>query len=463
MSAKKRKKTDPNGNQALSGNPTAKWVLFIYFCSGVCSLIDEVVYVRLLKLTLSNTVYASSIVVSVFMGGMALGALIMGRYADRVINRLRLYALLETCATISALSFPLVLRIADKFYRWVFLALDPSPAILFFFQALISTAIIMIPAMMMGSTLPLLGRYITDMRHRVGWLVGGLYSLNMLGAALGCFLAGFVLIRTVGVMGTLYMAAAINLLVAYGGWRLSRYDGIADIPDENVGVPERRNMTEEALEGKKKGILFSAFFASGFISIGYELIWMRSIVYLLGGYTYVFSAVLMTYLIGNVVGTGIGSYLSKRLKRPELGFAASLTGLGVSGIFYLPWMGLWLSEPAVQIFPLFNGVMKDMGFNNWIANLSLCHSFIFFILPSILMGIGFPLAIQSWSRYQYGVGQTTGMVYGINAIGAVMGGIVAGFLLIPWMGVQLSITILGLLGILLGTLMAMIFLQKTLP
>jgi len=177
----------------------------------------------------------------------------------------------------------------------------------------------------------------------------------------------------------------------------------------------------------------------------------------------VFSAVLMIYLIGNVVGTGIGSYLSKRLKKPELGFAASLTCLGVSGIFYLPWMELWLSNPAVQIFPLFNGLMKDMGFNNWIANLSLCHSFIFFILPSILMGIGFPLAIQSWSKYGHGVGQTTGTVYGVNAIGAVLGGLITGFLLIPWIGVQLSITLLGLVGILLGTLMALVFLPKALP
>ena len=158
MSGEKSKQTDLNGDQAPSSNSAVKWVLLIYFCSGMCSLIDEVVWVRLLKLKLGNTVYASSIVVSVFMGGLALGALIMGRYADRVKNRLRLYALLEICATISALSFPFALRTVDNFYKWVFLALNPSPAILCLFQALISAAILMIPAMMMGSTLPLLGR-----------------------------------------------------------------------------------------------------------------------------------------------------------------------------------------------------------------------------------------------------------------------------------------------------------------
>ncbi|MGD2034947.1 MAG: hypothetical protein PVF73_07820 [Bacteroidales bacterium] len=86
-------------------------VMLIYFFSGVCSLIDEVVWVRLLKLTLGNTVYASSIVVSVFMGGLALGALIMSKHSDRIKKRLRLYALLELCATVSALLFPLLLRL----------------------------------------------------------------------------------------------------------------------------------------------------------------------------------------------------------------------------------------------------------------------------------------------------------------------------------------------------------------
>ncbi len=95
-------------------------VMLIYFCSGACSLIDEVVWVRLLKLTLGNTVYASSIVVSMFMAGLALGALIMSRYADRVGRQLRLYALLEVLVTISALLMPWSLRLADGAYHWFF-------------------------------------------------------------------------------------------------------------------------------------------------------------------------------------------------------------------------------------------------------------------------------------------------------------------------------------------------------
>ncbi len=88
MSKLKSTTENPIDKQFTVDGTGIVWIMIIYFFSGVCSLIDEVVWVRLLKLTLGNTVYASSIVVSVFMGGLALGALIMGQFADRIKKRL---------------------------------------------------------------------------------------------------------------------------------------------------------------------------------------------------------------------------------------------------------------------------------------------------------------------------------------------------------------------------------------
>src|SRR3972149_2873748 len=103
---------------AITRHACINWIMLIYFLSGACSLIDEVVWASLLKLTLGNTVYASSIVVSTFMGGLALGALIMGRYCDAIKKRLRLYALLEGLITVSAMLLPWGLRRADGIYVW---------------------------------------------------------------------------------------------------------------------------------------------------------------------------------------------------------------------------------------------------------------------------------------------------------------------------------------------------------
>jgi spermidine synthase len=437
---------------AAANSAGIKWVVLIYFCSGVCSLIDEVVWVRLLKLTLGNTVYASSIVVSVFMGGLALGALVMGRCADRVQKRLRLYALLELIATVSALSLPWILQLADEIYRWFFAEYQPSPTGLLLVQVLISAAVLLVPTMVMGSTLPLLGRYVTALQSKVGSLVGKLYALNMLGAALGCFLAGFVLIRIAGVMGTLYIAAAINMTVSFGGWMLSRFYDVSSEPAVEAPAAQKQAIAAGQVTKGRIYVLMLAFFLSGLISIGYELIWMRSIVFLLGSFTYVFSAVLTVYLVGNVVGAWIGTRLAKRLEHPAMGFGVSLTCLGMFGIFYINWL-VWHLKTVPFVAPAAFFNVSAMRAMFW----PMLQSFMLFFLPAVAMGIGFPLALQAWSNHQHKVGQTTGTVYGVNTIGAVLGGIVTGFLLIPLLGTQFSIIVLGLMGVWLGVIMVQMF------
>ncbi|MDP2981768.1 MAG: fused MFS/spermidine synthase [Candidatus Latescibacter sp.] len=457
MSKKTKAKDKQISEQVIHDTAGIIWVMLIFFCSGVCSLIDEVVWVRLLKLTLGNTEYASSIVVSVFMGGLALGALIMGKYADRVKRRLMLYATLELCATVSALLLPFFLRFADGAYRFYFVKFQPSPSALMVVQVLVSAVMLLVPSMIMGSTLPLLSRYVTSLEDRVGRFVGRLYAVNTLGATVGCFLAGFVLIRMAGVMGALYIAAGINLFVACGGWVLSRFYEVAGEKAVYPGISEKRSVSAKHMHGGKQYMLMLAFFTSGLISIGYELIWMRSIVIPLGGFTYVFSAVLTVYLSGNVIGAWIGSHLSRRLNNPAAGFGISLTCLGALGILYIPWFSTWLYFLHYEI-PRFGGLSGITGFEGMI--LPLFSSIILFLLPSIAMGIGFPLALQGWSNYYHGVGLTTGTVYGVNTIGAVLGGLATGFILIPRMGAQLSITVLGIVGIWLGMTVALLFMRR---
>ena len=438
-----------------SGGSAIRWLMLVYFASGLCSLIDEVIWVRLLKTVLGSTVYASSIVVSTFMGGLALGALIMSRYADRVRRRLRLYALLELCAAASALALPWFLGLADVFYRWFFRSGQPSPAAVLVVQAMVSSALLLVPTMIMGSTLPLLGRYVTALEDRVGRLVGRLYALNTLGAAVGCFLAGSVLIRMLGVMGALYLAAAVNLLVALGGWALSRsHDSVAEQPSTPAPLSP---ITLPDAEGRAKSVvLLLGFFASGLISIGYELVWMRSVVFQLGGFTYVFSSVLTVYLLGNVLGAWIGSRLARRLASPAAGFGVSLTILGLFGVLCVPWLVGW--GRIVEVAKM-RQTLHGLGGPQFLPAVlwPLAYTTVLFSLPAVAMGIGFPLALQAWGRRQHKVGQTTGIVYGVNTIGAVLGGLVTGFVLIPLLGVQYSITLLGLAAVWVGAVLLHLF------
>lgn len=421
-------------------------VTIIYFVSGACSLIYQVGWVRLLKLTLGNTSYASSIVVSVFLGGLALGALLMARHADRVVRRLRLYAVLELAITISAVAMPWLLQLGDIVYGVLFVRLHHSPNLLLPIQVFISACLLLVPTVLMGSTLPLLGRYVTDLQSHMGHRVGRLYAINTLGAAVGCFLAGFVLIRLWGVLWTLYAAAGLNLLVAAGGWALSRTEirpaGRAASPVEREPVP-----TEDQGGGTWYPVaLCAAFFVSGLVSIGYELVWMRSIIIPLGTSTYVFAGVLTIYLLGNVIGAGVGSFLAKRSRHPALLFGVTLSILGLFGVFYISWFHLWFAGPAVHLGEFVRGSLTSVAR----AALPLLHCAVLFLLPSLVMGIGFPLALQSWGRLHTGVGRTTGNVYAVNTIGAVLGGLVTGFVLIPGLGAQWTAAVLGWLAILVG-------------
>lgn len=445
-----------SSDSVITRRASVNCVMLVYFASGLCSLIDEVVWVRLLKLTLGNTVYATSIVVSVFMAGLALGALIMGRYCDRFRRHLRLYALLEALITILALSLPWALKVADSIYVQFYRTYHPARTQLLIVQVIISTLILLAPTVLMGSTLPLVGRFVTALEREAGHLVGRLYALNTLGAAVGCLLAGFVLIRAFGVMGTLYIAAGLNLLVAFGGWFLSRFSGV---PTKQQDAAVATGYSEVVAEKEADGrfyLLILAFFTSGLISIGYELLWMRSIIHLLGGFTYVFSAVLTVYLLGNVIGAGIGSSLAKRLKVPAAGFAVTLSLLGLCGTFYLPLLVLWTLKVLPSVNQAAEEINKLVPVSTYMID-PLVQSVCLFMAPAVIMGIGFPIALQAWANHLHNVGRSTGAAYGANTMGAVTGGVVTGFVLIPLLGLQSSITVLGLTGMWLAGVMWLLF------
>jgi len=447
---------DPSRKIAAPGGAVVFWLMAIYLLSGACSLMDEVVWARLLMLTLGNTVYASTVVVSTFMGGLALGALWMGRHADRVRQPLKLYALLEGCATVTAVLIPFALRLADHAYRWTFTTLDPSPAALLGLQVVVSAAILLVPTMLMGSTLPLLSRFVARVEGREGSLVGRLYALNMLGATLGCFLAGFVLIRVIGVIGTLVFAASLNLVVALGGLALSRRAGGAERVEPAPATspaPASKVLPSDAPPPKRRGVLIAACFASGFVSVGYEIVWMRAIGYRLGVFTYVFTAVLTAYLLGNVLGALWGSRLSKRLREPALGFAFSLALLGVAGALFAPWIVYWYGDGQTHFAALLGPLESDPVLAKLAA--PLVHCAVLLVGPSILMGVGFPLAIQTWNRWHPRVGRSTAAVYGANTIGSVSGGAATGLLLIPLLGMQASLNALAVACAGMGALLAL--------
>jgi spermidine synthase len=450
------------GPRAVEGGTRGAVVnslMLIYLASGACALVDEVIWVRLLKLSLGNTVYASSVVVSVFMAGLGLGALLMGRYCDRVRRPLRLYALIELAVTGLTLLSPWALRSADAAYLWLCRSWPGGQSGWMPGQVAISALVLLVPTLLMGSTLPLLARFVASVEKEAGPAIGRLYALNMLGAAAGCFLAGFVLIGWLGVMGTLRLAAMVNLLVALGAYLMHHLVGgsAREIAAETLIRPGAVRSGRAWDLGLF--LLAGSFFLSGAVSIGYELLWMRSIVHSAGAFTYVFSSVLTAYLAGNVVGAALGSRIVRDLRHPAVVSAVLLAVLGLCGVLYLPWLSFCTRYLLAWILgPLDESIWYQPA--PWDAGNLLIRSAVLFLPPALIMGLAFPITLQAWVDRAHRIGWSTGTAYGTNTWGAVAGGLATGFALIPLLGVQAALMVLGLAAVWMGCVLWLYFVRS---
>lgn len=432
------------------------WLGTIYVLSGACALIYEVIWVRLLKLILGNTVYAASVVVSVFLGGLALGAYLMGRRAGRFKNPVRTYAVIEILVAVAAALIPLILKACDAVYVGFFLHVSQSPAMLTVLQVLLCGVILLVPTILMGSTLPLLSRHVMAAGGAMGRHVGRLYALNTFGAALGTFLAGFVLLRTMGVWGAIAFAVVVNVLVALAAMRLAIL--VPDRSEEPAAPQGGAAASGSNGDGwwRAGGIVLVGAFISGFVSIGYELAWMRSVIFLLGADTYVFAAVLTAYLVGNMLGAWVASRISHRLRSNAAGFGVTLALLGISGLLYVPSLIGWTKTFMRWIDPLSQG-FATTGLIPVSVLIPLAHATALFLVPSFLMGLGFPMALEAFFAHRRDAAGTASRIYSVNTLGAVASGLITAFLLLPWLGVQGCVALLGTAGLAFGAVMIWMF------
>jgi spermidine synthase len=418
-------------------------LLGIYLLSGSCSLVYEVIWRRLLKVILGNTTYATSITIAVFLGGLALGAILVRNRADGIRAKLRVYAGIELLISLTAVAIPFALSRCDHMYASVFRDMSPSPPVILLLQIAVSSVILLVPAILMGTTLPILSAWLVRRIEQTGRLTGRLYAMNTFGALAGTFVSGFYLIRLFGISTTYYIAIALNIVLAGLAFFLSRRD--------ETGLEER-----QPAESREKGppahgrtypqqVVLTWLFVSGFVALGYEILWVRSIIHFLGAEIYVFSAVLCVYLLGYSLGVACGSRLLARLQ-DLFGWAGIVMQLvGLYGLLYMPLLVGSMDPGLFRTSSLFQALLRVEGFF-----LHLCVSLLLFLVPSFLMGLGFPMLIQLRAARGGGAGGTIARAYSLNTLGCVLGALAAGFVLIPWLGAQRSMQGLGCLAILCG-------------
>ncbi len=188
-------------------------ILLLFFCSGATALVYEVVWTKYLSLMLGSTVQAQTVVLAVFMGGLALGNRIIGARSDLLQRPLAAYGYLETLIGIYAFFFSAIYGLADKMFASVGSRIYDHAAGMLLLKASLSVGLLLLPTILMGGTLPLLAAWLQKQSKDAGRWSARFYSTNSLGAVCGAFLAGFFLIQSLGLVSTLQLTALANVII----------------------------------------------------------------------------------------------------------------------------------------------------------------------------------------------------------------------------------------------------------
>lgn len=373
-------------------------------------------WARQLVLVFGNTTQAVSAILTGFFAGMAIGSLGGGRLADRVRSPLRLYGILEVLVAAIALATPVLFgRVADL-YRVAYPALEQSPTLLGLTRFGLALAALAPATILMGATLPTLSRHLVRGHAEAALSFGRLYAANTLGGIVGAALSGFVLIELFGLTGALI--AGVGCSAIAGGVALAL--GRGAVPRE-IRVP-----VGAAPRGRR--LALTVAFVSGLTSLGYQVLWTRLLSSGTGSTTYVFTAILVIFLVGIAIGA--------------LLYAAGV-GRGADPVGVLALTQLLVGVIAVTGMAIIGGGL---------VVLPLPLVMLATLIPAtILMGLALPVASGLAAQRDGHIGGDTGALLAANTVGIVGGTFVVPFVLMPTIGSPRAVALLAVANLVLGT------------
>ena len=397
-----------------------------FFLSGALGLMYEVVWLRVLGLVFGHTVYAVTTVLAAFMGGLALGSYLFGRRAPRIGNLIAAYGALEIGIGLYCALIPILLNLASSLYLVLHRTLGLSYNAFSITQFLLIFALLLVPTTLMGGTLPILSQALVKHEVGLGRTVSGLYAVNTFGAVSGVALAGYVLLPALGNRATNMIAAFGNMVVGVLALVYSRrahtrqHRAVQLQAGAGVALPSSLRMGG--------WITLAALGVSGAVSMVYEVAWTRALALVIGSSTYAFTAMLVTFLAGIAGGSALYSWLlGSRAASPAV-FAALQAAIGL-----LFMTTLLVFERMPELF------LAALRWSGSTAFVQVAISAASLLPPTLLIGATFPCAVAVATRGVPRAGTDVGYVYAVNTLGAIAGTILAGFVLIPAIGVHASI------------------------
>ncbi len=405
------------------------WFFALFTLSGFAGLIYESIWSHYIKLFLGHAAYAQTLVLAIFMGGMALGSWLCSRYSSRWRNLLIGYAVAEAAIGICALVFHRVFVAAtDAAYDSIMPGLGNPHAVNAFKWAL--SALFVLPqSVLLGMTFPLMSAgLIRGYPGSTGGTIAMLYFTNSLGAAAGVLASGFVLIAWVGLPGTMLTAGILNILLALLVWALAKNMEFAP-PAPSRAAPGERNPRGYAL-------MLSVALLTGAASFIYEIGWIRMLSMVLGSSTHAFELMLSAFILGLAFG---GLWIKRRID----GIAAPERYLGVVQVAMglLALLTLVVYGHTFEIMQWLLGTLArtDSGYAAFNIGSHLIALLVMFP-AAFCAGMTLPLITYVLLRRETGE-RAIGAVYAANTVGAITGVFAA---------VHVGLPVLGLKGLIVA-------------
>jgi spermidine synthase len=406
-----------------------RWYFGFFFVSGFCSILYEIIWVRLAMAQFGVTTALVSILLSAFMVGLGLGSWGSGyltrRYGDRIrFPALRLYAATELLIGLSAVVVPHQLSAGRALIQQT-ISSTPLSSSSYYLSAGMWIALTLIPwCACMGATFPFAMLAIKgNSPQESGRSFSYLYVANVLGAVSGA-LVPLVLIELLGFSSTLYVGATLNFLLAACAFALS-LSGAAKVRGK---VPQSETPVEIPPIDKARSYaerkLLWLLLATGLTSMGVEVVWIRIYTPSLGTVVYAFAAILASYLGTTYLGSWAYRWKRNRFSL-DSSFLWALLGFSV----LLPFL---TADPRVPLPALLRLVLGVAPFSGLVG----------FLTPMIV------------DQYSQGDPDRAGSAYAVNIVGCVVGPLISGFVLLPWIGERLALCTFALPWFAIGLLLA---------
>jgi predicted membrane-bound spermidine synthase len=402
-----------------------------------------VVWTRYLALFLGHTSYAVVAVLVAFMGGLAAGNAWLGARADRTAKPLALYAWLEVGISAYALLFPAYYHLCHSVFISLASRFEPGTGPLLLLKFLFSLVTVLLPTTLMGATFPALTRFVTRALSELREKVGALYFINSFGAVLGCLLADFWWIPQHGLQWTVFVGAALNLTAGLVALFLSKR--IGEGRAEVVPTPEVPG-GDESFSVIELRLALVGIGLSGFVAMLYEVAWTRFLALALGATTHAFSLMLATFISGITVGAWI-IYQGRRVGRSLEAFAWAELALAVTLLASMPFYAgvpYWFVKGA----SLLSRQPASYAIYEMLQAL-ICFGVMF--VPATCLGLTLPLVSRIATVELAHTGRSVGRVFAVNTLGTVLGAVVTGLWLMPWLGLPRTFA----LGIILNSLIGL--------